>query len=241
MTTNKNGNQFREDEIVILKHYDKRKGEWVENSYPKVGGRLRLAHEDNESLNVSTEVIRYDESIAVVSAIVETMKGQYHGIGMASHERDKSIAPAILELAETRAIARALRFAGYGVEYCSAEEISHLENGNGNGNGNGTRQHGPAENNESYTNNAKESEDPGHSLSTPGNGNGNGTNGGNGQSGRITNKQMGFIINLGKGLGMNSKDLDEETIAVHGVKLSHLTTKEASSFIDYLQHQKTGR
>jgi hypothetical protein len=36
---------------------------------------------------------------------------------------------AILELAETRAIARSLRFAGYGVEYCSAEEVSHLENG----------------------------------------------------------------------------------------------------------------
>jgi hypothetical protein len=38
---------------------------------------------------------------------------------------------SILEMAETRGIARALRFAGYGVEHCSAEEISHLENGNG--------------------------------------------------------------------------------------------------------------
>lgn len=234
MTNNKNGNQFREDEIVILKHYDKRKGEWVENSYPKVGGRLRLAHEDNESLNVSTEVIRYDESIAVVSAIVETMKGQYHGIGMASHERDKSIAPAILELAETRAIARALRFAGYGVEYCSAEEISHLENGNGNGNGNGHRHRDPKDNP------GVREELPTTSQNATSGDDGK-SNGGNGQSGRITNKQMGFIINLGKGLGLNSKDLDEETIAVHGVKLSHLTTKEASTFIDYLQHQKTGR
>ena len=50
---------------------------------------------------------------------------------MASSERDQEIAPAILELAETRAIARSLRFAGYGVEYCSAEEVSHLKNLNG--------------------------------------------------------------------------------------------------------------
>ena len=45
---------------------------------------------------------------------------------MASVQRDEKIAPAILELAETRAIARSLRFAGYGVEYCSAEEVSHF-------------------------------------------------------------------------------------------------------------------
>jgi hypothetical protein len=57
------------------------------------------------------------------------MKGTFPGIGMASVERDHTIAPAILELAETRSIARFLRFAGYGVEYCSAEEISCLGKG----------------------------------------------------------------------------------------------------------------
>lgn len=43
--------------------------------------------------------------------------------------REDEIALAILELAETRAIARSSRFAGYGVEYCSPGEVSHLENG----------------------------------------------------------------------------------------------------------------
>ena len=32
----------------------------------------------------------------------------------------------MLELAETRSIARSLRFAGYGLEYCGAEEVSHV-------------------------------------------------------------------------------------------------------------------
>jgi hypothetical protein len=129
MTTEKNNNQFREDEIVIMSHVDKRTGEVVTRPYPKVGGRLRLAHEENGSLSISTEIIRYEENVPVVKAQATTKKGTFNGLGMASLERDQQIAPAILELAETRAIARSLRFAGYGVEYCSAEEVSHLENG----------------------------------------------------------------------------------------------------------------
>src|SRR6056297_1444450 len=128
--TEKIKSQFREDEVAIIKHWNKQKGEYVSNVYPKVGGRLRLAHEANDAINIETEIYRYDENLAVVIATVKTMSGQFTGIGMSSVERDKKIAPAILELAETRGIARALRFAGYGVEYCSAEEVSHLENGN---------------------------------------------------------------------------------------------------------------
>ncbi|MFH1950810.1 MAG: hypothetical protein ABIL06_04245, partial [Pseudomonadota bacterium] len=132
MINQNNNNQFRDEEIVIMTHWDKKEEKWVKSIYPKVGGRLRLAHEDNEQMSITTEIIRYDENIAVVRAVTTTSKGSFPGIGMASAERDHSIAPAILELAETRAIARSLRFAGYGVESCSAEEISHLENGNGN-------------------------------------------------------------------------------------------------------------
>jgi len=125
---NINNNQFREDEIAIMTHWDKKNDRWVKSVYPKVGGRLRLAHEENEKLSITTEIIKYDENLAVVSAVSITKKGSFKGIGMASVERDMKIAPAILELAETRAIARSLRFAGFGVEYCSAEEISHLNN-----------------------------------------------------------------------------------------------------------------
>ena len=124
--------QFREDEISFIRRWDKEKNDYVFNPYPKIGGRLRLAHEANENLSIETDIIRYDEQVAVVSATTTTTKGRFKGIGMASVMRDEKLADAILELAETRGIARSLRFAGYGVEFCSAEEVGHL-NGNGEG------------------------------------------------------------------------------------------------------------
>ena len=60
----------------------------------------------------------------------------------------------------------------------------------------------------------------------PGNGNGNA---------RITNKQLNYVVNLGRSLGLNSKDLDQETVKTYGVKMSFLTTKQASAFIDTLK------
>ncbi len=33
---------------------------------------------------------------------------------------------SLVELAETRSVARALRFAGFGLEFTSAEEVSHV-------------------------------------------------------------------------------------------------------------------
>ncbi|MCP4629901.1 MAG: hypothetical protein GY850_41305 [bacterium] len=125
--------QFREDEITLIKHWDEQRQEWTTSVYPRISGRLRLAHSENDALSINTKIIKYDENIAVVSAISVTSKGRFKGIGMSSVERDQKIAPAILELAETRAIARSLRFAGYGVEYCSAKEVSHLGNGTGKG------------------------------------------------------------------------------------------------------------
>jgi hypothetical protein len=31
-----------------MSHWDKKNEEWVRSVYPKIGGRLRLAHEDND-------------------------------------------------------------------------------------------------------------------------------------------------------------------------------------------------
>jgi len=36
---NNNGNQFREDEIIILEQF--RDGKWVKNILPKIGGSLK--------------------------------------------------------------------------------------------------------------------------------------------------------------------------------------------------------
>ena len=220
MAKKTNGTQFREDEIVILTHWDKREQAWLKSIHPKIAGRLRLAHEDNEQLSITSEVVNYDGNIAVVKVVSTTAKGDFPGLGMSSIERDKTIAPAILELAETRAIARSLRFAGYGVEYCSAEEISHLENGDA---------HIPDD---------KDNQgEPSQEESEGGNGGSSEDGGNGGKSARVTNKQLNYIVTLGKNVAMDSKDLDEESLKVFGVKMAYLTVQTASSFIDTLKSQ----
>ena len=229
MSTEKNNNLFREDEIVIMSHVDKRTGEVVTRPYPKVGGRLRLAHEENGSLSISTEIIRYEENVAVVRALATTKKGYFNGLGMASLERDQQIAPAILELAETRAIARSLRFAGYGVEYCSAEEVSHLENGNGNNPQSRAKRHNQRNN-----------------LTNGGNRNQN-SNGRNNQSseaqagsngnGRLSSKQYKYILRLADGLDMSKANLDRHCLEAYGSGVQYLSVPDASSLIDHLKSQ----
>jgi hypothetical protein len=214
---NRTNGQFREDEIVIMNHWDKNQQKWVKTVYPKIGGRLRLAHDEHEVLSIATDIIKYDENLAVVRALATTGKGKFTGLGMASVERDDTIAPAILELAETRAIARSLRFAGFGVEYCSAEEISHLENGNGKPPDEGDHQSKPFEGKSKGRDGQKPDEGKGNS--------------------RITNRQLNYAVDLGKSVGWNSKDLDEESLRLFGVKMAYLTLKDASTFIESLKEK----
>ena len=199
---------FRGDELVMMSHYDKQTGDQVTTPYPKISGRLRLVHEQNDQLSITTEIISYDGSVAVVSASTTTDKGCYNGLGMASLERDERIAPAILELAESRAIARSLRFAGIGVEYCSAEEVSHL-------NGNGSQ---PS---------VVELEEPVVSGKENGGGNGNG---------RITSKQLRYIIKLISENGKTRKEMNEECINTYGTAVDFLNKADASALIKELNH-----
>ena len=112
-------NQFKNDELVKVNGKD----------YPVVGGRLRLAHDENQkALSIETSVIKYEDGIVVIQAKVTTEKGVFNGLGNATVQRDARLKMAILELAETRAIARALRFAGYGVEYTGFEEVDYDTN-----------------------------------------------------------------------------------------------------------------
>ena len=208
--------QFREDEITVIR----------DNVYPKVAGRLRLAHEQNDTLSISTEVIRYDESIAVVRATCSTNKGTFSGIGMASMDRDRKIAPAILELAETRSIARALRFSGYGLEYCGAEEVSHNNGTNG----------------ASFQSQAPPVQHQGYPFQPPQNPPANNTNPAEGQShntgnGRITGKQHKYIITLLGNTGRSKKDMDDYCVRTYGTTVQHLSKQDASSLIKELQTQ----
>lgn len=123
MSANGNG-QFREDELVSRKV--KVGTEWQTRVFPVVGGRLRILHENNDHLSIQTEIVRLDTDFVVVKAAVESRKGTFNGTGTASAQRDARLADSLVELAETRAIARALRFGGIGVEYTGAEEVSHV-------------------------------------------------------------------------------------------------------------------
>jgi len=117
-------NGFRDDEIVTRKV--KINGEWQTRTFPVVGGRLRLAHEQNENLSLQTELVNWDGQYAVFKCCAKTSKGQYIGYGTANSQRDAKLADSLIELAETRSIARALRFAGFGLEFTGAEEVSHV-------------------------------------------------------------------------------------------------------------------
>lgn len=104
---------FRDEELVRVQG----------KQYPLVGGRLRLAHEGNERLSISTSPVNLSDDRVIIQATVQTGKGSFSGLGNASSKRDRLLSNALVELAETRAIARALRFAGYGVEFTGFEEM----------------------------------------------------------------------------------------------------------------------
>lgn len=109
---------FRDDELVKVQG----------KQYPVVGGRLRLAHEENKELSIVTNIINFSDDKVVIQANVKTEKGNFSGLGNASAKRDRLLSNALVELAETRAIARGLRFAGYGVEFTGFEEVHDNSN-----------------------------------------------------------------------------------------------------------------
>ena len=233
-------NLFRTEEIVWMNHYDKNTGEWIKTAYPKVGGRLRLAHHENGKLSVTTEIVHYDEKVAVVKASAKTSKGEFVGHGMASIERDQRIAQAILELAETRAIARSLRFAGYGVEFCSAEEISHLENVQVDTQDGGGSLEAAAENPPVKDDGQRAiychagTTMPGGTTIVPPPKEKSSNWACNGNA-RLSHKQLNYLISLGGDLKMTFKDLNEESQKVYGVNVDHLSRRDASDFISVLK------
>lgn len=111
---NSNGSAFRAEELVKIQGRD----------FVVIGGRLRLLHSAGAKASIITEVIDYTlDQHAVVRAKVLTETGEFTGTGVASAGRDPKLVDALVELAETRAIARALRFAGIGVECVGFEEL----------------------------------------------------------------------------------------------------------------------
>jgi hypothetical protein len=117
-------NGFREDELVSRKV--KVGNEWQTKVFRIIGGRLRLAHEENQNLTLQTEMVNWDGQFAIFKCSAVTNKGQFVGYGKANAQRDARLAKSLVELAETRSVARALRFAGFGLEFRGVEEVSHV-------------------------------------------------------------------------------------------------------------------
>ena len=92
--------------------------------YILFSGLLQLAHE-NGIESIDTEVITVDaiEQSAVIVARVKGDRGSFSGHGDASPLNvSKMMAPSFLRMAETRAVARALRFY-LGIGMCAREEL----------------------------------------------------------------------------------------------------------------------
>jgi hypothetical protein len=96
----------------------------TEDHYPTVGERLNLQHQEYNQITINTEIIEYHHlELAICRATITTPKGSFNGSGVASLEKDADMMTSLLEIAETRAVSRALRFSGALVEYTGREEI----------------------------------------------------------------------------------------------------------------------
>ena len=88
-------NGFREDELVSRKV--KVGNEWQTRVFPIIGGRLRLAHEENQNLNLQTEMVSWDGQYAIFKCCAVTTKGQFVGYGTANVQRDARLAESLVE------------------------------------------------------------------------------------------------------------------------------------------------
>jgi hypothetical protein len=84
-----------------------------------LGARLRIAHQVfTDRISITTEVIDHEfEQRAVVRARVVTPAGEFTATATASAGRDARLVHCLLEVAEARSVARALRYSGVGVEF----------------------------------------------------------------------------------------------------------------------------
>jgi hypothetical protein len=202
--------------------------------FPVVGGRLRLAHEENETLSLQTELVNWDGQYAVFKCRAVTVKGEFVGYGTANAQRDARLSESLIELSETRSIARALRFAGYGLEFTGAEEVSHVAAAESDGEQNPERTSSKAP----------------ERVFTQGNGQGkpelkkhNGAHGNSDQeakpqhcgNGRATQAQCRALYALTKRAQYTDQDIESMLHPLSASTFQELSRESASQLITYLQ------
>jgi len=219
-------NGFREDELVT------REVDGETRVFPVVGGRLRLAHEENQTLDLQTEMVNWDGQYAIFKCCAVTSKGQFVGYGTANSQRDARLAESLVELAETRSVARALRFAGYGLEFCSAEEVAHIPEGDPEPQRNADKQPAPAfpEDNGNGKREAKApSGAPAETKSKP-------QHCGIGNA-RATGAQVRALFALSRKANYQGADIGEMLARFNVSRFEDLSRESASQLIGHLQTQ----
>jgi hypothetical protein len=201
--------------------------EWQTRTFPVVGGRLRLVHEENQSLNLQTEMVNWDGQYAIFKCCAVTSKGQFIGYGTANSQRDARLAESLVELAETRSVARALRFAGYGLEYCGAEEISHTPIGQKRANPYKALHQQPEDNGNGKVAAKAPNGAPAEPASKEKSG-GNGT---------VTQAQCRALYALTKRANYQEADIGEMLARFEVSRFEELTRESASQLIGNLQTQ----
>lgn len=220
-------NGFREDELVSRRV--KVNGEWQTRIFPVVGGRLRLAHEQNDNLTLETEMVNWDGQYAVFKCCASTSKGRFIGYGTANNQRDARLVESLIELAETRSVARALRFAGYGMEYTGAEEMSHVAASDTNDEHGAGRQSKElfAENNGNAKTEANSQEPAMTNKPKP-------QNSGNGKA---TTAQVRALFALTRKANYQDEDIQSLINPFNVSRFEDLPREAASQLIGYLQQE----
>jgi hypothetical protein len=223
-----NANGFREDELVSRRV--KVGNEWETRTFPIVAGRLRLAHEENDALSLKTEMVNWNGQYAVFKCNAATRKGQFIGYGTANAQRDSRLAESLVELAETRSIARALRFAGYGLEFCGAEEIAAITDGEQNSERTGNK----APERVFPGDNGGGKPDTAAQRRAPGNGKEESKPQGCG-NGRATTAQVRALSALTKRANYSDEDIESLLRPMNSATFQDLTRESASQLITHLQ------
>ena len=97
--------------------------------YITVAERLEKLHSEHEKVSIQTEVLRFDEEIVLVKAILSIDDKKFVGHAQEVIGSSEVNSTSALENAETSAVGRALAFAGLGVNgsIASADEIKKAE------------------------------------------------------------------------------------------------------------------
>ena len=97
--------------------------------YVTVAERLQRLHDQHEKVIIETEILRFDDEIVLVKAILKIDEKKFIGHAQEVIGSSQVNSTSALENAETSAVGRALAFAGFGVNggIASADEITKAE------------------------------------------------------------------------------------------------------------------